>query len=203
MEEEKSFPNWEELYQKQRVEEMPWYHPELDPDIVRCLATYGIDSGHVLDLGTGPGTQAMTLAGKGFQVTASDISESALNLAREKAWDRGFVIDFVLDDILQTVLTGPFDLVIDRGCFHVFAPALRPLYVQNMRQILGPGGLLFLKTFSHRETRPDGPYRFSVDQIRGYFGAEFDILETWDSIYQGTLEVFPLALCSVLRRKQL
>lgn len=197
--EERKFPDWEKLYREQKVEHLPWYHPELDPDIVRCLATHGIASGHLLDLGTGPGTQAMALAERGFRVTASDISESALALAREKARDRGLVIDFVLDDILKSTLTGPFDLVIDRGCFHVLPPGERPRFATAIRQMLGQGGLLFLKTFSHRETRPDGPHRFSAAQIRSWFEGEFEILESWDSRYQGTLDPLPLALCTVLR----
>lgn len=201
MEQERNFPNWEELYQQQKVEEMPWYHAELDPDIVRILSAYGITSRHLLDLGTGPGTQALALAERGFRVTATDISEAAISLAREKAAAAGLTVEFVRDDILQSTLAGPFDLVLDRGCFHVFAQPERSAYLRNVSRLLDPGGILFLKTFSHRETRPDGPYRFSPEQIRDCFANSFDLLESWESRYQGTLDVFPLALCSVLRKK--
>ena len=60
----------------------------------------------------------MQLARRGFAVTAADISEAAIRLAREKAEAQGLTITWQQDDILATRLTGPFDLIFDRGCFH-------------------------------------------------------------------------------------
>ncbi|MGH2416536.1 MAG: hypothetical protein ACRDEA_23140 [Microcystaceae cyanobacterium] len=54
MENKRSFPNWEQLYQEQPVETMPWFHPELDRDLAQALAELHLEAGTVLDLGTGP-----------------------------------------------------------------------------------------------------------------------------------------------------
>ena len=43
-------------------EEMHWYFPALDPDLGKALEAYRIVSGTFLDIGTGPGTQAIELA---------------------------------------------------------------------------------------------------------------------------------------------
>jgi hypothetical protein len=67
----RGFPRWEELYRNDTVEKFPWYWPALDPDLEAALVRYGIWSGTFLDLGTGPGTQAVVLAERGFHVTAS------------------------------------------------------------------------------------------------------------------------------------
>ncbi|OUL27294.1 hypothetical protein BV378_11760 [Nostoc sp. RF31YmG] len=56
---EREFPNWEALYQEQAVETMPWFNPSLDPDVEEALLNLGLSNGSVLDLGTGPGTQAI------------------------------------------------------------------------------------------------------------------------------------------------
>src|SRR5262245_57082818 len=126
------FPGWEERYQQQAVETMPWFYPELDDDLKQALDELGLRSGHALDLGTGPGTQAMQLAQRGFDVTATDISAAAIRLAREKADAQGLEVTWQQDDILSTRLIGPFDLVLDRGCFHVLPLERRQDYVSTI-----------------------------------------------------------------------
>jgi 2-polyprenyl-3-methyl-5-hydroxy-6-metoxy-1,4-benzoquinol methylase len=76
--EKHEFPRWEELYQQQEIESLPWFNPELDDDLENALDEIGLQRGSALDLGTGPGTQAMELARRGFTVTATDISEAAI-----------------------------------------------------------------------------------------------------------------------------
>jgi methylase of polypeptide subunit release factors len=68
----KDFPDWETLYKSQKVETMPWYNENLDDDLEEELNHKGISSGKILDLGTGPATQAMKLAKRGFIVIGSD-----------------------------------------------------------------------------------------------------------------------------------
>jgi methylase of polypeptide subunit release factors len=57
---------------------MPWYNENLDFDLEEELDRRKITSGKFLDLGTGPATQAMLLAKRGFNVTGSDVSEAAI-----------------------------------------------------------------------------------------------------------------------------
>ena len=198
-----NFPDWEALYRNGGVEQLPWYSPTLDPDLDAALARYGIRSGRVLDQGTGPGTQAIALAKLGFTVTATDVSLAAIAYASRKAQTELAQPAFVQDDILATRLTGPFDVVFDRGCFHILSPEQRPAYVQTMHRLLGPSGWLFLKTFSHLQPGDIGPYRFSPDQIRALFTETtgFDVRETLDTVFQGQLDPFPRALFSAIRRR--
>ena len=85
-------PGWDERYQHQAVETMPWFYPALDDDLRQALDQRGLRGGHALDLGTGPGTQAMQLARRGFAVTATDMSEVAIRLAGETAEAQGVVV---------------------------------------------------------------------------------------------------------------
>ncbi|MDR0298411.1 MAG: peptide chain release factor N(5)-glutamine methyltransferase [Streptococcaceae bacterium] len=68
---------------------------------------------NVLDIGTGSGAIAVSLATARptWQLTASDISAVALDLAQENAASNLTEIDFVLSDVFDA-LTGKFDLIV-------------------------------------------------------------------------------------------
>ncbi|HHL40523.1 MAG TPA: class I SAM-dependent methyltransferase [Deltaproteobacteria bacterium] len=180
---------------------MPWFHRELDHDLAAALDELGIEGGDVLDLGAGPGTQAVALAKRGFRVTAADISAAAVRKAAELAGAEGVDVRFAVDDICGSSLCGPFDMVFDRGCFHVIAPDDRPVYVRTVRRLLRPRGLLFLKTFSTAETTVEGgPYRFTAEMIRDIFEGSLEVLSVRESSFRGTLDHEPLALFCILER---
>jgi 2-polyprenyl-3-methyl-5-hydroxy-6-metoxy-1,4-benzoquinol methylase len=197
----RAFPNWRELYREQAVEKMPWYYAALDPDLERALAAHPLVGGRALDLGTGPATQAFALARRGFEVTGSDLSAHAIELARARAAEQGVAVDFVQDDILNTKLQGSFDLILDRGCYHVFEPELRSRYARTVTTLIKPLGLLFLKCFSEEQPGDVGPYQSSPAQIEATFSESFDVLTIERTIYQGTLEQPPRALFCTLQRR--
>jgi 2-polyprenyl-3-methyl-5-hydroxy-6-metoxy-1,4-benzoquinol methylase len=194
------FPGWDERYQQQAVETMPWFYPELDDDLRQALDQLGLRAASALDLGTGPGTQAMQLAQRGFDVTATDISEAAIRLAREKAEAQGLTIAWQQDDVLATRLSGPFDLIFDRGCFHVLPPERRPDYVNTIASLLKPDGSFFLKCFSYLQPGMQGPHRFTPEQIRAIFGGRFQVRSITETVYQGTLDPLPRALFCLMQR---
>jgi 2-polyprenyl-3-methyl-5-hydroxy-6-metoxy-1,4-benzoquinol methylase len=199
--EKQEFPHSETLYQQREIESMPWFNPELDDDLEKALDELGVRSGSMLDLGTGPGTQAMQLARRGFEVTATDISGAAIRLARAKAEEQGLDITWAQDDILDTRLAQQFDLIFDRGCFHVLAPERRQDYVRIVSSLLKPGGYLFLKCFSRLQPGEQGPFRFTPDQIQEIFSSRLNVLSIKETVYQGTLDPLPRALFCVMRRE--
>ena len=201
----KDFPDWETLYKSQSVETMPWYNENFDFDLEKELDDRKIlnnnsdDKKKFLDLGTGPATQAIWLAKRGFKVTGSDLSEAAINRAR-KTYANEENVNFIVDDIIKSKLKdNDFDYIFDRGCFHVLLPADRQRYISKIKQILKKdNGILFLKCFSDKEPRQEGPYKFSADQIRDLFGESFRIDGIKETVYQGTLDPFPKALFVVM-----
>lgn len=201
MTQQREFPNWEKLYQERKVESMPWFNPNLDADLEKALKKLNIDTGKALDIGTGPGTQAFELAQRGFQVTATDLSDTAINLAQTKAQEKGLDISFQQDDILNSNLSSEFDFVLDRGCFHVFSPEQRQNYVRVVHSLIKPKGYLFLKCFSHLEKREEGPYRFTPEEIQEIFQNSFNAISIEETVYQGTLDPLPKALFCVLQKQ--
>ena len=77
----------------------------------RCRGRSGL---RVLDVGTGRGCIAVTLAAemKQAKVVAVDVSESALEVARENARRHRVSVDFVRCDMLQEGPSGHFDLIV-------------------------------------------------------------------------------------------
>jgi cyclopropane fatty-acyl-phospholipid synthase-like methyltransferase len=201
MSSKKDSSRWESMYREQEVETMPWYFPDLDPDFERALDEHDIARGKVLDICTGPATQAMALAERGFEVYATDISETAVRQAREKAAARGLTITFRQADMLRDTLDEDFDVLVDRGCFHVFEPLQRQSYIDAINRLLKPGGWLLLKCFSHKEKRREGPYRFTPKQLSKYFSPSFEIISIIDAEFTGTLDQYPKTLFSIMRRK--
>ena len=158
-----------------------------------------IQSGHILDLGTGLGTQAIALAKMDFRVTAIYISATAIEKARTKSAQQGVNIDLWQDNVLDTKLEDKFDYISDRGCFHVFPPENRDEYIKFIASHLASGGSYFLKCFSYKEKGPE-PYRFTHNQTREYFASRFAIISIAKTVYQGTGDLLPKALFCVMKK---
>lgn len=186
-EDTRSFPDWEILYKNQQVESMPWYNEALDYDLELELDKLNLNEGIFLDLGTGPGTQAIKLFERGFTVTASDLSPTAIKQASNR-YNKGedTKVKFIVADILQSGFNdNEFDFIFDRGCFHVLAPNNRSRYVEEVFRILKKGKFLFLKCFSEKEVHMGvGPHKFSHDTIKEIFENKgFKIQSVKETIY--------------------
>ena len=147
---------------------------------------------------TGPAIQAIWLAKRGFQVIGSDLSEAAIKRARN-VYASEKDLDFIVDDILNSKLKeSEFDYVFDRGCFHVLSSADRQIYISKINGVLKDKGILFLKCFSDKEPRQEGPYKFSQQEIRDLFSKYFRIDSIKETVYQGTLDPLPKTLFGVM-----
>ena len=194
---------WQARYEETPAENLPWFHPELDPDFAAALRRLNIKSGSVFDIGCGPGTQAIALARQGFEVTAVDVAPAAIEGARRRATQTGVTIDFTADDILSMDVDRRFDLILDRGVLHCFADEdRRRRYIARIHGWLNSDGILLLKCFSHEETREEGPpCRFSPDDIRTMFCKGFRVMEISPANFSSPDgSEPPRALFAVLRR---
>jgi len=180
---------------------MPWFYPDLDPDLAQALDRLGISSGKALDLDTGPGTQAIALAKRGFDVTATDLSSAAIASAERRAAAEGVQVRFLQNDILASQIEETFDVVFDRGCFHMIDPEHRAAYAQRVHGLVELLGHLFLKTLSVKQPGTQGPHRLAPKDIASVFGSRFDLMSITETAYQGMLDPPPLALFCVLRRR--
>src|SRR5947208_11973377 len=187
--------DWETLYATSDVATLPWYNPVLDTDIERALKAHRLRGARILDLGTGPATQAMNLAKRGFEVLATDISSSAIQKAKAAAKAAGLSIEFRVDNVIASKLEPNLvDAIMDRGVFHVLPKDKRPTYVQTVHRILRPSGWLFLKCFSDKEPGTWGPFRLAESELRGYFRGTFEVRSVVETVFYGNVKPPPKAL---------
>jgi cyclopropane fatty-acyl-phospholipid synthase-like methyltransferase len=192
--------DWEKLYATSDVATLPWYSPDLDADIDRTLKAHRLHGIRILDLGTGPATQAMNLARRGFDVIGTDISESAIKKAKASAKKAGLSITFRVDNVLKSKLAPNLvDAIMDRGVFHVLPKDKRPVYVETVSRVLRPNGWLFLKCFSDKEPGTWGPYRIAKEELLAYFRGSFKVLSVIETVFQGNVKPAPKALFATFR----
>ncbi|WP_317158983.1 bifunctional NAD(P)/FAD-dependent oxidoreductase/class I SAM-dependent methyltransferase [[Mycobacterium] appelbergii] len=100
-----------------------------------------LPAGRVLDLGCGEGGDAVWFAEHGWQVTAVDISETALKRAAAEAQARGVGdrITFERHDLSETFPAGTFDLV-SAQFLHSTVRLERPQILANAARAVAPGG---------------------------------------------------------------
>lgn len=194
--------DWDDFYNEAKIEDLPWFTKRLDFDLQIELKTHNLTQGRFLDLGTGLGIQATALSRMGFDVTAADISQVAI----DKAKKRSDKINFVVDDILNTKLPDDFfDFIFDRGIFHLFDKSDRSKFVEQIRRILKDNGFYFLKCMSIDEEEFSGdnaPHRLSKQQIIEIFSNDFDIEKIRPSIFEASnLDYSPRAWFAVMRKK--
>ena len=105
----------------------------------------GVAPGRALDLGCGEGGDAVWLAENGWQVTAVDISETAIGRAAAAADARGVRdrIEFERHDLSDTFPDGTFDLI-SAQFLHSTVRLERPQILRKAADAVNPGGRLVI-----------------------------------------------------------
>jgi SAM-dependent methyltransferase len=136
--------------------------------------------GRALDLGCGTGTDAIFLAQHGCQVVGVDFVPEAIATANERAHDVGASATFVLGDVTRLRalgVRGPFDLVIDIGCFHGIPAGRRDAYVAEVAAVTRPGADFYLAGVAQPPAtwRLLGASGITEEEVRRRFGDQFEL----------------------------
>lgn len=101
----------------------------------------------LLEVGCGIGVDSIQLAKRGFQVTAVDLTENALEIAAEFAAQRGVDIDFRLGNAeLLDFPDESFDVVYSFGVLHHTPNIERS--VAEVHRVLRPGGTAYVMLYA-------------------------------------------------------
>jgi SAM-dependent methyltransferase len=135
----------------------PWDTGITPPEVVAVVeGDHALPPGNALDLGCGTGTNSLYLARHGWNVSGVDFTARALERASEKAARAGALVKFYRGDVTRLgdlPLRGPFDLLLDIGCFHALLPQGRLAYAQGIARLSKPGTLLLLYAFVPHKLR--------------------------------------------------
>jgi len=164
--------DWEQLY---RDEFTPWDTGQPDSHLIRAVTESPIKPCTVLDIGCGTGENSIWLSLHGFKVTAVDISETAIQIARAKQGAER--CKFLTMDFLKApVVRENFGFVFDMGCFHVFhEEEQREQFAEKVSESLLDDGL-WLSISGSCDGPEYGPPRRSAIEITKAVEPHFEIL---------------------------
>ena len=157
---------------------VPWDSGTPPPELRELLT--GPDAlapGRALDLGCGTGTNCIFLAVAGWQATGVDYTPRAIAAARRKARAASVEVRLLRGDVTRLRdlgVDGPFDLLLDLGCFHSIPEDRRAAYVEEAGRVAAPGATFLMFAFAE-----GGRFaaRASGEEVRSRFEGAFEILE--------------------------
>ena len=152
----------------------PWDTGVPPPELVELVeGPKALRPGRALDIGCGTGTNCKYLLDHQWEVTGVDFVPQAINAAKRKAPGAKLLVGDVTK-LREVGVSGPFDLMLDLGCFHAIPDARRAAYVGEVGQLASPGASLLMFAFGEKGR---GTPVATEAEIRQRFGAAFDVAE--------------------------
>ena len=185
---------FEKVYEKPRA---VWTEPEPPKELIELIETGKIKACKVLDIGCGEGLYSIYLASKGFSVVGIDISEKAIEYAKENASQQNVKIKFIAIDIEDLdKINEKFDFIFEWALMHHIMPEQRKKYVKNIKRILNREGKYLSICFNNQNPDfnkkgeklriiPEGAaipagtklYYSSFEEMKQLFESHFHIIE--------------------------
>ncbi len=160
---------WEAAYTLRAqgvVECLQWENPRPVRALVALFDRPDLRPKRVLELGCGDGVNAVFMASRGSEVTAVDVSPTALRMAHDKARLAGVALELIEGDIFELdPIWERFDFVFDRGMFHHLPVFRFEAYKNLIADRLLPNGYFHL-ICHHVSTRPT----MVLDCLGGFVG---------------------------------
>jgi SAM-dependent methyltransferase len=136
-------------------------------ETIRVIGLDNVKS--ALDLGGGPGTYSIELAGKGISVILFDIPATkniAGKVIRESGAD-GRKIKFKGGDFMEDDIGKGYDLILVSQIFHAYSEQKNKFLLKKCRRALNPGGRVVVQEFpvSEDRTKPVWGSLFAINML--------------------------------------
>ena len=123
----------------------PWLGRGTSPELVWAVTRgHCHPPGKVLDIGCGEGRVAAWFAGQGFTAVGVDFARPAIRRARKGHAGTPNLLYEVVDVVRSPVPFAPYDVLVDRGCFHGLPPRDHAHYVENISRAAAGAAYFFL-----------------------------------------------------------
>ena len=131
-------------------------HDEPQKTFLRFLKYYKKQIGKdfssikIFDAGCGTGRNSNHLASMGFTVSATDISTSAISIAKNRARQNNLQIDYFISDFGDKLKFDDksLDLVVDVTSSNSLNEKGRDVFLSEVNRTLKPGGYFYVRTLS-------------------------------------------------------
>lgn len=153
--------------------ETPWDTNITPPEVMEFI--FQIPPGKALDLGCGTGTNAITLARHGWEVTGVDFAQRAIRIARQKASTEGLKIEFHVADVTDLgFLKDKYDYALDIGCLFTLKEKERSRYALGLYRLVRPEGWYMLYAWLPSEWKKGRSWGISQEEVEALLGKEFN-----------------------------
>ncbi|MGM7683110.1 class I SAM-dependent methyltransferase [Cytobacillus sp. Hm23] len=180
---------WENFY-KDRTKEIPFFKVKgPDENLVEYFSK-GLSPKKVLELGSGPGRNAIFMAKQGCSVSALDLSEKAIEWAKERANKEEVNLVFHCVSLFDFEFEpNSYDFIYDCGMFHHLAPHRRLTYIEILKKALKKGGHFGIVCFNtegaldtpdwevYKEGSLNGGIGYTEKRLKEIFEKDFIIKE--------------------------
>lgn len=143
---------WKNVYRgkvkfasKNNSDVIPWEIKTVDPNLKQFLDSIDLNTGELLELGSGSGYDSVYLADHGFDVTAIDVSEDVIELSKKIHVNSK--VNFIAVDFFQDSTDKKFDVIYDRGFLHNYKNRLQEIF-KKLNTLLTDNGKLIIITGS-------------------------------------------------------
>ncbi len=157
--------HWENIYQTKKLTDVSWYQPVPETSLNFFRKLEVPPTAKVIDIGGGDSFLVDHLLDLGYHnLTVLDISEAAINRAKQRLGEKANKVTWIVEDISNFTSNDQYDVWHDRAAFH-FLTDQNDIsnYVETAYQSLNPKGILVVGTFSE-----NGPKKCSGIEIRQY-----------------------------------
>ncbi|MES2726466.1 MAG: class I SAM-dependent methyltransferase [Bacteroidota bacterium] len=157
--------HWEDIYLTKNLNEVSWYQPTPTTSL-EFIKQFNIPTtAKIIDIGGGDSFLVDNLLDLNYQdITVLDISEAALNRAKQRLGNRAGKVKWIVADVTSFRPTEQYDFWHDRAAFHFLTDDEEvDNYVETTQQNIAPKGILVIGTFSE-----NGPKKCSGIEIKQY-----------------------------------
>ncbi len=139
---------WDDFY-TDRTKEIPFFKIKAPDENLVEYFNNGLAPKRVLEIGCGPGRNAVYMAKEGCEVDALDLSTNAIEWAKETAREEGVNIDFHCISLFDFKFQPhSYDFIYDCGLFHHLAPHRRLTYIEMLKKALKRDGYFGIVCFN-------------------------------------------------------
>jgi len=152
----------------------PWDAGRVPAPLERFVARH-TGRGRVLVPGCGTGYEVRELARAGFEVTAIDFSEAALEAARRELGPLAHLVRCA-DFFSFEGDSPPFDAIYERAFLCALPRRVWSDWARRATQLLRPGGLLF-GIFFFDDNAKGPPFGIAAEQLQALLAPDFERIE--------------------------